>query len=182
MLRLDRLQTSCMFQELVLIVAGTAQVPDDIIGALVDLDELLTLLERHAATGVASNAPQAGLEIGTEIGQLFTLCGEAQVGGGLQNLQLLRAFCQLLMTALFRFNVRGVNCKWKKKVQFFTSGDISGATNERTNVTIESKAKITVCPSCKLLSGDESLERENFRHSYQHVNGTWPEIYLKRNR
>lgn len=119
MLRLDRLQTSCMFQELVLIVAGTAQVPDDIIGALVDLDELLTLLERHAATGVASNAPQAGLEIGTEIGQLFTLCGEAQVGGGLQNLQLLRAFCQLLMTALFRFNVRGVNCKWGKKSSVF---------------------------------------------------------------
>jgi len=108
MLRLDGLQTGGMFEEFILVGALAAQIANHIVGSLVDFHELLALLQRHAAARVAPNALQAGLQIWTQLSELFTLLGESKVRRGLQRLG---AFVELFMSAFFGLDASNRNCK-----------------------------------------------------------------------
>lgn len=56
---LDPLQTGRVGQELVLVGPFTAQIPHELMGAIIELVEAIPLLQGHATAGVAADALQA---------------------------------------------------------------------------------------------------------------------------
>lgn len=54
--RSDPLQTRCMRQKLALVGSFLAQITDELMGAIIEFIEAITLLQIHTPTGVASDA------------------------------------------------------------------------------------------------------------------------------
>lgn len=58
--RFDSLQTGCVRKELVLVGTLAAQISHELMGAIIELVEAVTLLQGHAAAGVATDALETG--------------------------------------------------------------------------------------------------------------------------
>lgn len=78
-----------MLQKLVLIVSLAAQILDELIRALVDFVELVTLDLRHAAASVTSDTSHAVMKLGTELVKLLALRCKAEVVRRLKQLKWL---------------------------------------------------------------------------------------------
>lgn len=58
--RFDPLQTGCVRKELVLVGTLAAQISYELMGAIIELVEAVTLLQGHATAGVAADALKTG--------------------------------------------------------------------------------------------------------------------------
>jgi hypothetical protein len=81
-----------MLQELVLVVALSANILDHLLGASINLHELIPLRQCHTASCIAANASQSRFKVWTEVGELLSSRCEAQIGCGVQGLKGFGAF------------------------------------------------------------------------------------------